>query len=82
MICLVCQEKLNLGGKCARCGADYGTVNIELLRVVGRFELRIAELLARLVEADPHVHGPRPCASCKTISGLLDRPFGCQKRRL
>jgi hypothetical protein len=81
MKCAVCQERLNLGGKCARCGADYGEVNIELLEAVGRYEFRTAEMIARLVEGDPHTHGTRPCASCKAISSLLDRPFGCEKNR-
>jgi len=82
MKCLVCDDELNLGGVCARCGADYGEVNVELLRGVNRFELRTAELLARLVEGDPHTHGTQwPCSSCRTISNLLNRPFGCIKKR-
>lgn len=81
MKCPICEEKLNLGGICPRCGADYGGVNVELLRAVNKFELRTAELLARLFEGDPHQWSKRPCPTCRPISELLGRPFGCVKER-
>lgn len=41
-----------------------------------------AEVLAHaaldLVEADPHQFSNRPCATCRTVSTLTGRPFGCQ----
>ena len=39
-----------------------------------------AELVARLIEADPHQWSTRPCSTCQTISSVLDRPFGCNAR--
>ena len=41
----------------------------------------LLEAVLRIVESDPHVHGTRPCESCRTISGLMERPFGCGTRR-
>lgn len=81
MICTVCNNELNQDGSCPRCGADYGGVNVELLRIVHDIEFRVAEVIARLVEGDPHQWSTRPCATCKAISSLLDRPFGCYKKR-
>ena len=40
-----------------------------------------AEVIARLLERDNHYWGDRPCSTCMGISGLLGRPFGCEKRR-
>jgi len=34
-----------------------------------------------LIESDPHTFGDRPCATCKAVSVLLKRPFGCMKLR-
>jgi hypothetical protein len=42
----------------------------------------LAECVAKIVERDPHQWSSRPCHSCATISALLDRPFGCDARRL
>jgi hypothetical protein len=41
----------------------------------------LAETVASVVEADPHQWSARPCQSCRVVSGLLGRPFGCEKRR-
>lgn len=38
---------------------------------------RDLELLARLVEADPHQWSTRPCQTCTTASSVLGRSFGC-----
>lgn len=33
-----------------------------------------------LFEADPHQFSSRPCQTCKVISALLERPFGCKAK--
>jgi hypothetical protein len=38
-----------------------------------------AELVARLLEADAH-HFSSPCSTCRSVSSLLGRPFGCSAR--
>ena len=30
-----------------------------------------------LLEADMHYFSTRPCETCRNISGLIGRPFGC-----
>jgi len=30
-----------------------------------------------LLQADPHQWSMRPCPTCKTITGLIGKPFGC-----
>jgi peptide methionine sulfoxide reductase MsrB len=40
----------------------------------------IAEALARVLEADPHQWGHRPCSTCTAASALLGRPFGCSAK--
>ncbi len=32
-----------------------------------------------LIEKDPHQYSKRPCDTCRTISNLIGRPFGCEK---
>jgi hypothetical protein len=35
------------------------------------------EVLARVMEPDPHQWSTRPCQTCQVVSELLGRPFGC-----
>jgi hypothetical protein len=41
----------------------------------------IAEIVARMIESDNHYFGDRSCATCNTISALLGRAFGCDRKR-
>jgi hypothetical protein len=41
----------------------------------------LAESVASVIERDPHQWSTRPCPSCRVISGLLGRLFGCDKYR-
>jgi hypothetical protein len=41
----------------------------------------IAEIVARLFESDPHQFSTRPCQTCRTVSAILNRPFGCSALR-
>ncbi len=38
------------------------------------------DLVVRLIEGDPHQFSKRPCATCKVITGILGRPFGCASK--
>lgn len=31
----------------------------------------------KLIQEDPHQWSTRPCQTCKTVSSLIGRPFGC-----
>jgi hypothetical protein len=41
----------------------------------------LAEAVGSVLECDPHQWSARPCSTCRTISGLLGRPFGCEGKR-
>jgi len=30
-----------------------------------------------IIQNDPHQWSNRPCESCRTISGIIGKPFGC-----
>lgn len=38
---------------------------------------RITEPVLRLIQEDPHQWSTRTCQTCRTISSLIDKPFGC-----
>lgn len=40
----------------------------------------VAETVARTMETDPHQFGKRPCQTCRAISGLVGRAFGCERK--
>jgi hypothetical protein len=42
----------------------------------------LAESVASVIEKDPHQWSSRPCQTCRIISGLLCRPFGCERKAL
>ena len=35
-----------------------------------------------LIERDPHQWSSRPCPTCKAVSSLIQRPFGCSREGL
>lgn len=41
----------------------------------------VAELVAGLLEKDPHQWSSRPCPTCNTVTGILGRDFGCNARK-
>jgi len=56
-------------------------VDKEIVKVKENEVLRaLAESVAAVIESDPHQWSSRPCQTCRVISGLLGRPFGCEKR--
>lgn len=34
-----------------------------------------------VIQADPHYWSSRPCVSCRTVTALVGRPFGCDLHR-
>jgi len=42
----------------------------------------IAKAALELFVADKHRWSTRPCATCRSISGMIDEPFGCIKFRI
>lgn len=44
------------------------------------FVVERAETVARLFEADPHQFSTRPCSTCRAVSSLLGRSFGCDAK--
>jgi len=38
--------------------------------------------ILRLLEADPHQFSERPCPTCRTISALAGKAFGCSQMAL
>ena len=40
----------------------------------------LMESVLRLIESDPHHWSSRPCATCRAISGIVGRPFGCSRK--
>jgi hypothetical protein len=39
----------------------------------------IIDTIANAIYADPHQWSKRPCETCKTITGILGKPFGCYR---
>ncbi len=39
----------------------------------------IVEAVLRLLDNDPHNWSARPCQTCKAVTSLVGRPFGCTR---
>ncbi len=37
----------------------------------------VMESALLLIENDPHQWSPRPCSTCRAVTTLIGRPFGC-----
>jgi hypothetical protein len=46
-------------------------------RVVEAAALTLVDAALRLIEGDGHTFGSRPCVTCRTVSSLVGRSFGC-----
>lgn len=42
----------------------------------------VMEPIIRLLEVDGHTFSTRPCQTCRAISSILGKPFGCSKKAL
>lgn len=41
----------------------------------------IIDAIIECIYTDPHQWSSRPCITCKTISSLINKPFGCDRYR-
>lgn len=39
----------------------------------------IIDTVINVIYADPHQWSKRPCETCKVITGILGKPFGCYR---
>lgn len=39
----------------------------------------LMDTVLELLQKDPHQWSTRPCSTCKAISSILGKPFGCYK---
>jgi hypothetical protein len=46
----------------------------EIIQAALRVFLKIA---LDLIQSDPHQWSNRPCQTCKAVSAIVGRPFGC-----
>lgn len=37
----------------------------------------LLDVVLRELQEDPHSWSDRPCSTCKTISSIVGKPFGC-----
>lgn len=37
----------------------------------------IVDAALRLIQADPHQWSERPCSTCRAVSEIVNKPFGC-----
>lgn len=42
----------------------------------------LLESVADIIDEDPHMWGTRPCSTCKFVSTIVGRPFGCTRKAL
>lgn len=53
--------------------------NDELIRSAIRV---IMKPVLDLIQEDPHLWSTRPCPTCKAISSIIGKPFGCTLKAL
>lgn len=42
----------------------------------------LVDAALRLIEVDPHQWSPRPCPTCRAVSSIVGRPFGCHNPKV
>lgn len=52
-------------------------INQEVRAVIQAAASLMLDAATNLLQTDPHQWSTRPCSTCRTISGLVGRPFGC-----
>lgn len=48
------------------------------VRAAVRFSV---DAVARVLDGDPHNWSARPCETCRLVTSVLGRPFGCDRVR-
>ena len=49
--------------------------------IVGAAMKRLVLAVTDLIQADPHQWSTRPCPTCRAVSAIIGRDFGCQRAR-
>ena len=49
----------------------------QLIQAAARVLLKA---VLRSIEADPHQWSTRPCETCRFVSAIIERPFGCSAK--
>jgi hypothetical protein len=57
--------------------AEEGHANHE--RRIRALEQVLPSAVLDAIYADPHQWSDRPCATCRSVSQLTGRPFGCER---
>ena len=52
----------------------------QIQRIVQLAAKEIADAALDLIEQDPHQFSKRPCQTCRAVSRLVGRSFGCVKK--
>ena len=39
----------------------------------------VIDAVVNAIQNDGHIYGNRPCETCRAVSGIMGRPFGCYK---
>lgn len=71
--CALCRNFFTEGGE-AHCHACKRAV-AEGRRL--ERDTTILDAVLSLLQDDPHQWSTRPCPTCRTITGIVRRPFGC-----
>jgi hypothetical protein len=56
---------------------EKGFTEADLENLLSASMKRITGPAFDLIQADPHSWSSRPCSTCKAVSALIGRPFGC-----
>ena len=54
----------------------------EANRIVKAAASLLVDAILDLLQADPHQWSKRPCPTCRPISALIGKPFGCYRYAL
>lgn len=45
--------------------------------IIKSFRTSLIDTVLNLIQSDPHQWTIRPCPTCRAISNMIDKPFGC-----
>ena len=51
-----------------------GMKDAEIIRTAVKV---VIEPVLRLLQGDPHAWSERPCQTCRSVSSIVGKPFGC-----
>ena len=53
--------------------------DVEAKQIVKAAAGIVIDAVIDAIQNDGHIYGNRPCETCRTISGIINKPFGCYK---